>query len=139
MNMDPVIQSFLTGFPVLLLHFGVTLAILAVGVALYHLITPYHELRLIRSGNTAAAVSFSAAMVGLAIPLAVCMATSVSVWDIVVWGGVTLLIQLLAFRISDALLKDLPTRIESDEIGAAVLVLGIKIAIALINAAAVAG
>ncbi|MEK9646799.1 MAG: DUF350 domain-containing protein, partial [Alphaproteobacteria bacterium] len=76
---------------------------------------------------------------GLAIPLAVCMATSVNVWDIVVWGVVTLLIQLLAFRIGDALLKDLPTRIESGEIGAAVLVLGIKIAIALINAAAVAG
>ena len=67
------------------------------------------------------------------------MATSVNVWDIVVWGIVTLLIQLLAFRIGDTLLKDLPTRIESGEIGAAVLVLGIKIAIALINAAAVAG
>jgi putative membrane protein len=137
--MDPVIQSFLTGFPVLLLHFAVTLAILAAGVALYHLITPYHELRLIGGGNTAAAISFSAAIVGLAIPLAVCMATSVNVWDIVLWGVVTLLIQLLAFRIGDALLKDLPTRIESGEIGAAVLVLGIKIAIALINAAAVAG
>ncbi len=137
--MDPVLQSFLAGFPVLLLHFAVTLAILALGVALYHVITPYHELRLIRGGNTAAAISFSAAIVGLAIPLAVCMATSVNVWDVVVWGIVTLLIQLLAFRLGDALLKDLPTRIESGEIGAAVLVLGIKVAIALINAAAVAG
>lgn len=137
--MDPIIQSFLTGFPVLLLHFAVTLGILAIGVALYHFITPYHELRLIRGGNTAAAVSFAGAIVGLAIPLALCMATSVNVWDIVVWGAVTLLIQLLAFRIADALLKDLPTRLESGEMGAAVLVVGIKLAIALINAAAVAG
>lgn len=137
--MDPVIQSFLTGFPVLLLHFGVTLGILGVGVTLYHLITPYHELRLIRNGNTAAAVSFAGAIVGLALPLAVCMATSVNVWDIVIWGAVTLLIQLLAFRIGDALLKDLPTRIENGEMGAAILVLGIKLAIALINAAAIAG
>lgn len=137
--MDPVIQSFLTGIPVLLLHFAVTLAMLSAGVAAYHLITPYHELRLIRGGNTAAAVSFAGAIVGLAIPLAVCMATSVSVWDIVIWGIVTLLIQLLAFRIGDSLLKDLPTRIESGEIGAAILVVAIKIAIALINAAAIAG
>lgn len=137
--MDPVIQSFLAGFPVLLLHFGVTIAMLAAGVTIYQLVTPYHELQLIRSGNTAAAVSFAGAIVGLAIPLAVCMATSVSVWDIVIWGIVTLLIQILAFRIGDALLKDLPTRIESGEMGAAILVVSIKIAVAFINAAAVAG
>lgn len=137
--MDPVIQSFLAGFPVLLLHFAVTLAMLAIGVTVYHLVTPYHELRLIRNGNTAAAVSISGAIVGLAIPLAVCMATSVNVWDIVIWGIVTLLIQILAFRIGDALLKDVPTRIENGEMGAAILIVGIKLAIALINAAAVAG
>jgi len=137
--MDPVIQSFLAGFPVLLLHFAVTLAMLAAGVAIYQLVTPYHEMRLIRDGNTAAAVSFSGAIVGMAIPLAICMATSVSIWDIVIWGVVTLLIQILAYRIGDALLKDLPTRIENGEVGAALLVVSIKLAVAFINAAAVAG
>jgi putative membrane protein len=137
--MDAVIQSFLAGFPVLLLHLAVTLGMLGLGVTIYHLVTPYHELRLIRNGNTAAALSISGAIVGLAIPLAICMATSVNVWDIVIWGIVTLLIQILAYRIGDALLKDLPTRIENGEMGAAILVVGIKIAIALINAAAVSG
>ena len=137
--MDAVIQSFLAGFPVLLLHLAVTLGMLGLGVTIYHLVTPYHELRLIRNGNTAAALSISGAIVGLAIPLAICMATSVNVWDIVIWGIVTLLIQILAYRIGDALLKDLPTRIENSEMGAAILVVGIKIAIALINAAAVSG
>lgn len=137
--MDAVIQSFLAGFPVLVLHLAVTLGMLGIGVTIYHLVTPYHELRLIRNGNTAAALSISGAIIGLAIPLAVCMATSVNVWDIVIWGIVTLLIQILAYRIGDALLKDLPTRIENGEMGAAILVVGIKIAIALINAAAVAG
>jgi len=137
--MDAVIQSFLAGFPVLLLHLAVTLGMLGLGVTIYHLVTPYHELRLIRNGNTAAALSISGAIVGLAIPLAICMATSVNVWDIVIWGIVTLLIQILAYRIGDALLKDLPTRIENGEMGVAILVVGIKIAIALINAAAVSG
>lgn len=137
--MDPVIQSFLAGFPILLLHFAVTIAMLALGVTIYHFITPYHELRLVRSGNTAAAVSLSGAIVGMAIPLAICMATSVSVWDIVIWGVVALLIQILAYRIADALLKDLPTRIESGEMGAAILVLGVKLSVAFINAAAIAG
>lgn len=137
--MDPVIQSFLAGFPVLLLHFAVTLGMLGIGVTIYQFVTPYHELRLIRSGNTAAAVTVSGAIIGLAIPLAICMATSVNIWDIVIWGIVTLLIQILAYRIGDALLKDAPTRIENGEMGAAILIVSIKLAISFINAAAVAG
>jgi putative membrane protein len=137
--MEPVLQSFINGFPVLLLHFSVTLAMLGLGVVIYQLITPYHELDLIRSGNNAAAISLSGAIVGLALPLAVCMARSVNIWDIIIWGVVTLMIQLLAYRLADAVLKGLPSRIESGEIGAAILVVAIKLAVAMINAAAVAG
>jgi putative membrane protein len=137
--MEPVIQSFLAGFPVLLLHFAVTLGMLGIGVTIYLFVTPYRELDLIRNGNTAAAVSISGAIIGMAIPLAICMATSVNIWDIVIWGVVTLLIQILAYRIGDVLLKDAPTRIENGEMGAAILIVGIKLAISFINAAAVAG
>ena len=137
--MEPVLQSFINGFPVLLLHFSVTLAMLGIGVTIYQLITPYHELDLIRTGNNAAAISLSGAIVGLALPLAFCMAKSVNVWDIIVWGLVTLVIQLLAYRLADAILKGLPARIEAGEIGAAILVVAIKLAVAMINAAAVAG
>jgi putative membrane protein len=112
---------------------------LASGVTLYQLITPYHELDLIRSGNTAAAVSLSGAILGLALPLAFCMAGIVSVWDIIVWGVLALIIQLLAYRIGDALLKGLPSRIEAGEMGAAALVAAIKLAVAMINSAAIAG
>ncbi|MEK9683626.1 MAG: DUF350 domain-containing protein [Rhodospirillaceae bacterium] len=137
--MEAVIQSLLAGFPVLALHLSITLVILGVGAATYAKITPYDELGLIRKGNIAAALSFSGALVGLALPLAVCMARSVNVWDIIVWGFITLVIQLIAYRIGDALLRDLPKRIEAGETSAATLIVGIKLAIAMINAAAVAG
>lgn len=137
--MDPVFQSLFSGFPVLLLHFGVTVLLLGVGMAIYLFVTPHHEIRLIRSGNTAAAVSLSGAMLGLALPLAFCMARSVNVLDIAVWGAITLLLQLIAYRVADLLLRDLPNRIEKDELGPAILLVAIKLAVAFINAAAVAG
>jgi putative membrane protein len=137
--MEAVLLSFVAGFPVLLLHFSVTLAMLALGVTIYHMITPYHELDLIRGGNNAAAISLSGAIVGLALPLAICMARSVNVWDIIVWGVVTLMIQLLAYRLGDVILKGLPARIKAGEIGAAILLVAIKLAVSMINAAAVAG
>ena len=137
--MDPIFQSFLNGFPTLLLHFSVSLGMLGAGIWIYQLITPWHEMRLIRAGNLAAATSFSGAILGLAIPLAFCMATSVGVLDIIIWGFVALVIQLLTFRLADILLRGLPKRIEDGEIGAAILVVAVKLSVALINAAAIAG
>ena len=69
-----VLQSFVAGLPVLLLHLGVTLAMLAGAVAVYVWSTPHKEFALIREGNNAAALSLSGAILGLAIPLAVSMA-----------------------------------------------------------------
>tara|TARA_A100001035_G_scaffold257816_2_gene234101 strand:- start:284 stop:697 length:414 start_codon:yes stop_codon:yes gene_type:complete len=137
--MEAVLQSFLNGFPVLLMHFSVTLLMLVAGAIIYQMITPFNELDLIRGGNIAAALSFSGALVGLALPLAVCMARSINLWDIIIWGCLTLFIQLIAYRIGDALLKDLPKRIETGELSAATTIVGIKLSVAMINAAAVAG
>ena len=135
--MDAVIQSFLVGFPVLILHSSVTLAMLAMGVFFYVKITPYDEIDLVRAGNSAAAVSLAGAIIGLAIPLAFSMASSVTIWEILIWGPVTLFLQLIAFRLTDLMLKDLPKRITDGEMGAALLLISIKLAVAAINAAAV--
>ena len=137
--MEAVIQSFLAGFPVLMLHSSVTLAILVVGVFIYIKITPYDDIALIKVGNTAAAVSLSGVIIGFAVPLAFAMASSITVYEILIWGPVTLLLQLVAYRITDAVLSDLPKRIVEGEIGPAIFLVSIKIAVAAINAAAVTG
>jgi putative membrane protein len=137
--MDAALQSFLAGIPFLLTHFGVTALMLVIGVFVYMWMTPHDERALIREGNAAAAVSLSGAILGLAIPLAVCMANSASVWDIVIWGVVTLVLQIATFKVIDLWLKDLSKRIEAGEIGTAILLASIKLAVAAINAAAVSG
>ena len=135
--MDAVFQSFLVGFPILILHSSVTLAMLAMGIFLYIKITPYDEIELVRAGNSAAAASLAGAIIGLAVPLAFSMASSVTVWELLILGPVTLFLQLIAFRLTDLMLRDLPKRITDGEMGAALLLISIKLAVAAINAAAV--
>ena len=137
--MDVVLQSFLAGFPVLLMHFLVTIVMLVVGVTIYVWITPHKDVALVREGNIAAAISLSGAILGLAIPLAMSMSVSVNVADIVIWGLLTLVIQLSVFRLADLLLRDLSARIEAGEVAAALLLSAIKLAVAAITAAAVSG
>ena len=137
--MDAAIQSFLAGIPFLLSHFGVTVLMLVIGVFIYMWITSHDERALIREGNTAAAISLAGAILGLSIPLAFCMASSVNVYDIVIWGIVTLVIQLATFWIIDIWLRDLSKRIEEGQVGTAILLVSVKLAVASINAAAVSG
>ena len=137
--MEAVLESFMTGLPVLLLHYLVTLTMLAVGVTIYLWMTPYRELELIRGGNVAAAVSLGATIISLAMPLAFSMAVSVGVWDIVLWGIVTLVIVLVVYRVIDFLMKDLPRRIELGELGPAILLAAVKLGVSIITAAAVSG
>ena len=137
--MDGAIQSFLSGIPFLLTHFGVTIVMLVVGAFIYIKITSHDEMALIRDGNNAAAVSLSGAILGLAIPLAFCMANSVNVYDIVICGLVTLVIQLVTFWIIDLWLRDLSRKIEDGQVGTAILLASVKLAVASINAAAISG
>jgi putative membrane protein len=136
---SPEVQAFATGFPVTLLHAGVTLVMLILGTTLYALLTPHKEITLIREGNSAAALSLGGVMVGLSIPLAISLTASTSVVEIVIWGAATIAVQLLVFRVTDMVLKGLPERIHEGEISAAALLVGAKLATALILAAAVAG
>ncbi|MEZ6031048.1 MAG: DUF350 domain-containing protein [Hyphomonadaceae bacterium] len=134
--METAVQSFVTGFPQFMLHGGVTLALLIGGCMVHVLLTPMKELKLIRTGNISAGVSLGAVIVGLAVPMAACLVTAVSVYDILIWGVVAILLQLLAFRAADLVLRDLPRRIERDEIGAALVLAAVKIAAAMVMASA---
>ena len=134
--MDIAIQTFVKGFPDFLIHGGVTLALLMAGCIVHMLLTPMKEMQLIRAGNVSAGISVGAVIVGLAVPMSACLATATSVYDILIWGVVAILLQLLAFRAADLLLRDLPKRIERDEVGAALVLAGVKIAAAMIMAAA---
>ena len=133
---SPEIQAFAAGFPIFLAHAGVTVAILFAAVALYVLLTPHKEITLIREGNTAAAISLAGVLVGLAIPLAASLKASTNVIEIGLWGAVTVVVQLLVFRLVDLVLRGLPKRIQEGEISAAALLVGAKLATALVIAAA---
>ena len=136
---SPEIQAFATGFPLTLLHIGVTVLILLAGAAAYVLMTPHKEITLIREGNTAAAVSLGGVLLGLAIPLSVSLNASTNLIELGLWGVATVLVQLLVFRLVDILLRGLPQRIQEGEVAAAALLVGAKLATALIIASAMAG
>lgn len=132
------VNAFVSGFPDFVVQLGVALGLFITSLIVYVMMTPHRELELIRAGNPSAALAFGGVVVGLAIPLASCLEHAFGVWDLLIWGVVTLLIQLLAFRFADIFLRGLPRRIAEGDVAAAIFLMSIKLGLGLIVAGAIA-
>jgi putative membrane protein len=138
MDFTAPLSAFVSGFPDFILQLAVALGLFIASLVIYVLMTPHKELALIRAGNPSAALAFGGVVIGLAIPLGSCLAYAFGLWDLVIWGVVTLLLQLLAFRFTDIFLRGLPRRIAEGDVAAAVFLMSVKIGVALIISGAIA-
>jgi putative membrane protein len=130
-----IVNALSAGLPHLLLQFAVAVALLAAGVAIYMLATPFRERELIEEGNTAAGVVLSGAILAMAIPIAATLATSALVLDVVVWGAVAVLLQLLTVVGVSLVFHHLRAMIQHGNVAAALILAGTQLAVALLNAA----
>ena len=134
MNFDS--NAFLTAAGNFLLYFGMAAAVLIVFKFLYQLVTPYDEMKLIRDGCTPAAITFSAAMIGFAIPVAKSISQARTPLEFLIWAALAGVLQIVAFLVVRMLLvKDLAARIERGELSVAIYLGSVSIAVGLLNAA----
>ena len=124
-----------TELPVLLLQFAISVVLLVIGVFIYTMVTPFRERELLREGNVAATTVLSCAVVALAIPLAALLATTRQVLDILVWGVVAILLQLVTVLIALHVMKRLQLTVDGGNVAAALPIAAAQLAIALLNAA----
>jgi putative membrane protein len=129
-----VLASF-AGFDDFLVYLGVSLAYLALFVALYIRVTPYREMQLIREGNMAASFSLSGAILGFIVPLASAIQHSVSLVDMAIWGLIAMAVQIAAFVVVKICIPSI-TRDIPDNKGAQGFFLGsLSLGVGLLNAA----
>jgi len=118
-----------------LIYLVLALALLTVFAWLYDRITPYRELELIRNGNTAAAIAYAGAIIGLALPLASAVANSVNPVDMVIWGVLALAVQVLVYFLVRRLVPQLNDSISENKTAPAVLLAALSVAAGILNAA----
>lgn len=131
-----LLRYSLEGIVAHLTYFGIACVAVAVFVGIYVTVTPHHEFRLIRLGNTAAATSLGGAILGYTIPLAKAVAQSQSIADMLLWSGVALVAQLVAYGITRLILPQLSAHVDEGKTASGIFLAAIAIAIGLLNAAA---
>ncbi|MBP9803883.1 MAG: DUF350 domain-containing protein [Candidatus Accumulibacter sp.] len=125
----------LTTLPAFLAYFAVALLLLALFLLVYVNVTPYHELALIRAGNSAAAISLSGALIGFAMPVANVIAHSDTLVDLAAWGVIAGVIQILAYLAARFALPQLNQDIPAGKVAPATFLAVVSLSVGLLNAA----
>ncbi len=133
--MESVLASSLRGVDDFVAYLAASIALFVVFVAIYVRITPYRELALIREGNVAAATTLSGAILGFVIPLASAVAHSVAFVDMILWGGIALVVQLCAYGVARLLLPTIGTDIPAGRVAPGIFVAALALGVGILNAA----
>lgn len=116
-------------------YFVAALGFLLVFCVIYDKVTPYDELKLVREGKVAPAISFGGAVIGFVLPLHSVITHSVSFGDMLLWSAIAMIVQILVFSVIRLIFKDLVSQIEDNRTAAATLLAFFSVAIGLLNAA----
>ncbi|MCS2611204.1 DUF350 domain-containing protein [Halomonas dongshanensis] len=131
--------DYLQGLPHFFAYLIGALILLAAFMYCYSRITPHNEWKLIREGNTAAALAYGGSILGFTLPLYSAMANSVSYLDFTLWGLIAFGVQLAAFFGLKLFLKQqgesLSLHITEGHTAYGILAASVSLAVGLINAA----
>ncbi len=127
--------DFLASLSEFFIFFGVAVALTLLFVVIYSRVTKHDELALIKKNSTAATVAFSGSLIGFALPLASTMINSVTVVELLLWGVVALIVQVLVYLLIRLPMPRISERIEADEVAAGIWLGTCSVVAGILNAA----
>jgi putative membrane protein len=117
-----------------LLHLFTAVALVLVFFVVYTRVTPYDEVRLIRQGNAAAALSLGGSLLGFSATIASSLVHTMDYYQFAGWAFGALIVQLLVYAIATRLLHMSRDQIEANNCAFGGLLGAISLSIGLINA-----
>ena len=133
--MNEQLVIFLTNLIEFFLFFVVASVLALFFVFVYTRVTKHNELALIKENSTAAAVAFSGSLIGFALPLASTMINSINIIELVLWGVIALIVQVLVYLLIRLPMPRISERIEADELAAGIWLGTCSIVAGILNAA----
>jgi putative membrane protein len=125
----------LTELPEFLMFFGVAAVLVMIFVGVYSTVTRHNELKLIKEKSTAAAIAFSGSLIGFALPLASAMENSVTIFELILWGVVALIVQIIIYLLVRLPMPRISERITENEVAAGIWLGATSLVGGILNAA----
>ena len=129
------LKSYLMDLPEFLAFFVVSLVLMILFIAVYTNVTRHSEIKLIKENSVAAAVAFSGSIIGFALPLASAMISSRTILEMIIWGVVALIVQIVVYFLVRLPMPRVSERIENNEIAAGIWLGALSLTAGILNAA----
>ena len=129
------VRLSLAGFDEFLVYAGLSVVFVYAYMLIYLKLTLYDELKLIKDGNAAAALSLSGAVLGFTLPLAAAIVHSVHPWDMMLWGVIAAAVKLLVYVAVRFTFLNVSRRIPEGQVAAGIVLGAISVSAGILNAA----
>lgn len=133
--MTEIFNELVVDLPAFLGFFVVAAILALVYVVIYTFITRHNEFDLIKQNSVAASIAFSGSLIGFCLPVASAMLSSVTILEMVVWGIVALIVQIIVYLLVRMPMPRVSERIEANEIAAGIWLGSASLAGGILNAA----
>jgi putative membrane protein len=119
-----------------LVYLGVTFVLWGIGVFLMEITTKNKEWQLIKNGNKTASYVFIGRIIGLSIVLYSAVSNSISLVDLLIWGTIGIIAQIIFFYLAEWLTPkfNITKAIDDNVESVGILLMGLSIAIGIIIA-----
>ncbi|MBB3808405.1 DUF350 domain-containing protein [Pseudochelatococcus contaminans] len=118
-----------------LIDFIIATLLIGLYLLIYTFATAHNEFTLIRRNVISAALSLGLSLVGFAVPLSSAIVNTNTLVDLVFWGIIAIVVQILAYGFARIVIPDLTRRIADGEIGAATFLGAVSLAAGIANSA----
>ncbi len=133
--MSELFDNFGTSLSEFLIFFVAAAVLTILFVLIYTRITRHNEIDLIKNNSTAASVAFSGSLIGFGLPLASTIINSVTVVEMVLWGIIALIVQVLTYLLIRLPMPRISERIEANEVAAGIWLGSCSLVAGILNAA----
>ena len=134
-TMPSTVPESIADLPYFVACLGIALFLFTLGLAAYVALAARRDMRLIAEGNVAAAAGMTGAFIGFALPLASAVIRSEALLDMLVWGGVALVAQLLVLVGLRLMLSSLVRRMRDGQVASGVFLGAVAVSVGILNAA----
>ena len=133
--MEFQIKEFVENLGEFFTFFIVAVLLTVIFTVIYWQVTSHNEFKLIKEKSIAAAIAFSGALIGFALPLVSVMLNSANVIEMAQWAAVAMVIQISVYILVRMPMPKISERIENNEVAAGIWLGAASLVGGMLNAA----
>lgn len=133
--MEFQIEEFIGKLGEFFTFFIVAVLLTLIFTVIYWKVTSHNEFKLIKEKSISAAVAFSGALIGFALPLVSVMLNSTNVIEMAQWAVVAMVVQIFVYFMVRMPMPKISERIENNEVAAGIWLGAASLVGGMLNAA----